>query len=255
MSTTRDGGTKERRTYDQQCALAYALDVVGERWTLLIIRELLIRPRRYGELLEALPGIGTNLLADRLSSLASADIVAPIDPQRRTAGYALTELGERLRDPVLDLARFGLAYAATRPTTASGPPRPSWAVLAIEAMVDEARAAEVDETYEFDVAGEVFHISVVRGSTRTASGPAEDPVLRVATDARTFFDLGLGRIDPLEAVLSEAVRVDGPPAAVLRCLRLLGLVGGRPGTDGRQRPPGAGSETSPAPGRRRPDNG
>src|SRR5690348_16658069 len=140
---------KERRTYDQECGLAYALDVVGERWTLLIIRELLLRPRRYKELLDALPGIGTNLLADRLSALTDAGLIVSTDPGRRTAGYALTPLGQSLRDPILGLARFGLAVGAELPRTVDAVTHASWAALAIEAMIDDARAPGTDETYQF----------------------------------------------------------------------------------------------------------
>ncbi|BCJ66678.1 winged helix-turn-helix transcriptional regulator [Polymorphospora rubra] len=214
---------RERRTYGQQCGLAYALDIVGERWTLLIVREMLLRPRRYRELLDALPGIGTNLLAERLNFLTQAGVIEPTDPDRRTGGYALTELGEKLREPVLAMARFGLAVMSGQSEPSPGTvTRASWAVLAIEAMC-QAERATADETYEFDVAGEVFHVIAGEGKVTTSSGPAVDPVLRISTDTQTFFDLGSGLIEPVEAVLSGSVAIEGPPAAVPRCLYLLGL--------------------------------
>ena len=211
------------RSYGQYCCLAKALDVVGDRWTLLIVRELLPQPRRYRELLDALPGIGTNLLADRLAFLTEIGLVRPLDAERRTAGYELTELGERLREPVLALARFGLGVMAERPELARGSvTRPSWAALAVEAMAEASRA-RADETYEFDVSGEVFHVEVGDGRVRTRPGPAGHADLRVATDTQTFFDLGSHTIDPIEALLSGAVTATGPPATVPRCLFLLGL--------------------------------
>ncbi|MFI2710753.1 winged helix-turn-helix transcriptional regulator [Micromonospora sp. NPDC018662] len=219
------GQLKDRRTYDQQCGLAYALDVLGERWTLLIVRELLIRPRRYGELLDALQGIGTNLLADRLGFLVEAGLVRPLDAHRRTAGYALTELGERMREPVLSLARFGLTYAAHQPPPAASVARPAWAILATDALLDGSRTPGVDEVYGFDVDGEQFHVVVEEGRAVLHPSPAVEPTLQVKTDAVTFFQLGARRLDPLEAVLSGAVQVAGPPAAMSRCLRLLGLAG------------------------------
>jgi len=215
--------TRERRTYDQECGLAYALDVVGERWTLLIIRELLLRPRRYNELLDALPGIGTNLLADRLAFLADAGLIEPIEPGRRTAGYALTELGHTLHEPILGLARFGLHVGANQPKRPDAVTRASWAALAIEAMVDDERTSDVDETYQFDVSGEVFHVTVASGHATTQAGPATDPTLVIATDAQTFFELGMRRLDPIEALVSGDVSVIGPAAAVPRCLGLIGL--------------------------------
>ncbi len=216
---------KGRRTYDQECGLAYALDLVGERWTLLIIRELLPRPRRYNELAEALPGIGTNLLADRLAFLVEVGLIEPIVPGRRTGGYALTELGRALHEPILGLARFGLAVGANQPLRADAVVRPTWAALAIEAMVDDERAPDVDETYEFHVDGEMFHIAVVNSQAHVHVGAAEDPALVITTDARTFFTLGLHHIDPIEALVGGAVHVTGIPAAVPRCLRLIGLGG------------------------------
>jgi DNA-binding HxlR family transcriptional regulator len=218
--------TKARRTYDQECGLAYALDVVGDRWTLLIIRELLSRPRRYNELLDALPGIGTNLLADRLAFLTDAGVIEPREKGQRTAGYTLTELGQALHEPVLGLARFGLTVGSRSPKRANAVVRPAWAALAIEAMVDQDRVSEVDETYQFDVAGEVFHVAVSDGRAVTRTGPAEDPTLVISTDAETFFDLGMRRLDPLEALVSNAVLMSGAPSAVPRCLRLIGLGGG-----------------------------
>lgn len=230
--------SKERRTYDQECGLAYALDVVGERWTLLIIRELLLRPRRYNELLEALPGIGTNLLADRLAFLTTVGLIEPLEPGRRTGGYALTELGRRLHEPILGLARFGLTIGSNQSNHASAAVRPAWATLAIEAMIDSSRASNVDEVYQFEVDGEVFHVAVAGGRASTHPGPAQRPTLVVKTDARTFFDLGMRRLDPIEALVGGAVQITGPPAAVPRCLRLIGL--------GPQQP------TSPAPASAKP---
>ncbi len=221
--------TRERRTYEQECGLAYALDVVGERWTLLIIRELLPRPKRYNELLDALPGIGTNLLADRLSFLSQVGLIQAIDPGRRTAGYELTELGRMLHEPILGLARFGLRIGAGQPERPDAVIRASWAALAIEAMVSEERAPATDVTYQFEVDSEVFHVRVTDGRVQTLPGPADEPTLVVATDAPTFFQLGMGRLDPIEALVGGAVRVTGAASAVPGCLRLLGLRGPDPG--------------------------
>jgi DNA-binding HxlR family transcriptional regulator len=214
---------RKRRTYDQECGLAYALDLVGERWTLLIVRELLTRPRRYHELLDALPGIGTNLLADRLTFLTDAGLIEPIEPGRRTAGYALTRMGRTLRDPILGLARFGLRVAVDHPRRPAAVIRPDWAPLAVEALIDPERMPGHDETYQFDVDGECFHVEVRDGRATVRTGRAEPSTLTVRTDVVTFFELGMRRLDPIEALVSGAVRVDGEAAAVPRCLRLLGL--------------------------------
>src|SRR5437867_2803421 len=96
------------RSYRQYCALAKALDVVGDRWSLLIVRELLVDPRRYGELLDGLPGIATNLLAERLRELQAAGVV-----DRDEAGrYLLTEWGQGLAEPVYALGRWATPLMA-----------------------------------------------------------------------------------------------------------------------------------------------
>lgn len=221
---TRVTMERKKRSYDQQCALAYALDVVGERWTLLIIRELLHGPRRYRELLDALPGIGTNLLAARLASLVGAGVLAPTEPRRRTGGYMLTDLGRSLHEPILGLSRFGMAHTTLHGARPGATVRASWAVLAIEAMVDAERAPEVDETYQFEVDAETFHVQVSAGQVEVRSGPAVDPTLTVRADANSFFRVGMRQLDPIEALVSGAVAVEGVPAAVTRCLRLIGLM-------------------------------
>src|SRR5690349_25163474 len=120
-----------KRRYDQYCALARALDVVGERWTLLIVRELILGPRRYTDLLGALPGIGTNLLADRLTSLEREGIVERdrLPPPAAAAVYALTEYGRGLEPAVIALTRWG--SRRLRQPSRSDHFRPSWLGIAM----------------------------------------------------------------------------------------------------------------------------
>jgi DNA-binding HxlR family transcriptional regulator len=111
-----------RRRYREQSGLAAALDVVGERWTLLIVRELLRAPRRYGELLEALPGIGTNLLVTRLRDLEAAGVVGRVlapAPQSAVV-YELTDRGLALKPTVDALQAWGEASSDPRDRTMSG---------------------------------------------------------------------------------------------------------------------------------------
>jgi DNA-binding HxlR family transcriptional regulator len=97
------------RSYQQHCPIAKALDVVGERWTLLIVRELMLGPLRYGDLQAGLPGIGTKVLAERLRSLAAADVLHSVRlPAPASAdGYALTEKGFALGRTLDALAQWG----------------------------------------------------------------------------------------------------------------------------------------------------
>lgn len=99
----------ERRTYSQYCGVARTLDVVGERWTLLIVRDLLLGPRRYTELMRGLPGITTNLLAKRLREMENAGLIEPVQAGSADGhhSYRLTPLGMSLEDAVQSLATWG----------------------------------------------------------------------------------------------------------------------------------------------------
>jgi DNA-binding HxlR family transcriptional regulator len=116
--------------YGQYCALARSLDHVGDRWSLLLVRELLLGPASYGQLLGRLPGLATNLLADRLRDLEAAGI---IEPHERGEPYALTERGQALRPVVHELIRWGA------PLMVSGPGEDvvqgHWLALALEAVL------------------------------------------------------------------------------------------------------------------------
>src|SRR5436309_7646331 len=105
------------RSYNQFCAVAKSLDIVGERWTLLIVRELLLRgPSRYTDLRNGLPGIATNLLADRLQELEKAGVVAREDapPPVATTLFSLTDRGRELASVVYELGRWGLPLMGTQ---------------------------------------------------------------------------------------------------------------------------------------------
>lgn len=122
------------RSYGQYCGLARALDVVGDRWTLLIVRQLLLGPARYGHLLHGLPGMATNLLADRLRILEEAGIVERhLSDEHNSIVYALTPWGRELREPIEALIRW------STPLMVRGPEgdafRAQWLVLALRALL------------------------------------------------------------------------------------------------------------------------
>src|SRR5207249_10868829 len=99
-----------KRSYGQFEGLATALDAVGERWTLLLVRELLLGPRRYKDLLEGLPGIGTNLLARRLKELKGAGVIVKrsLPAPAGSSVYELTDSGRALEPDLIELARWGM---------------------------------------------------------------------------------------------------------------------------------------------------
>jgi DNA-binding HxlR family transcriptional regulator len=220
--------TTTKRTYQQYCGLAAGLDVIGERWTLLIVRELLMGPARYSDILANLPGLGTNLLAERLKFLVAKGLVEQVDVRGTGAqlAYALTPVGEQLRPVILGLARWGMEFVGD--LRAEDAVRPHWGFLAVEALLDQGRAAEVDERYEFQVDDQVFHIDVSGGRARAVRGAATGPVIRAKTDAATFVQIGGGRLTPLMAMATGRLVLEGDMDAVVRCCDLLGLETGTP---------------------------
>lgn len=210
------------RPYHQHCSLAHALDLVGERWTLLIVRELLAGPRRYSDLAAGLVTVPTNLLASRLKQLESSGLVRQrrMDPPATgVVVYELTELGEGLGAPVAALSRWGMQ---TLPTTREGRPFQShWLVVALQAQFEPGAAAGVHESYEFRIDGDdTLHFSVSDGEGAAGVGAVSDPAVVIAADADTFLELAAGAITPAQA-LERGGRIEGEPEAIDRMASIL----------------------------------
>ena len=181
-----------------------------------MVRELLLGPKRYGELAEALPAMGTNLLAERLKRLEAEGLVA----RAPDSGYELTERGRELEDVVLSLARWGLGRLPG-PGREAELFRPQWLMLSLRAMFRPEEAAAVHEEWEYRIGGDVFHLLVRDGSISAADGPATDPILTWTTDAETFRRFGTGELNPVEALASGRLTVEGEATVVERALRIL----------------------------------
>jgi len=202
-----------QREFGQYCGLARALEVVGERWALLIVRDLLVRPRRYGELHKGLPAIPTNVLASRLKELEAAGIVERqlLPAPERGVTYALTERGRDLEDAVLHLARWGArALAEPRPGEIV---TPESMVMALRSTFRAERAAGVTATWEVRGGDVVFHARVVDGVLEAGPGPA--PVAADLTISGTdgpppLRELMAGELSPGAAVRSGAIQLAGP---------------------------------------------
>lgn len=125
-----------RKSYHQFCALARGLDVIGDRWTLLVVRELLPGPRSFRELQDGLTGVSPNLLTDRLRVLQEDGVVARNEarPRSKAVLYTLTDVGASLEDAVFELIRWGSRWMATGPGTDRVEPR--WSVLALRALLE-----------------------------------------------------------------------------------------------------------------------
>jgi DNA-binding HxlR family transcriptional regulator/putative sterol carrier protein len=208
------------RSYNQYCALARALDVVGERWTLLLVRELLLGPKRYGDLVTGLPGIGTNLLAGRLRALEHAGIVrrSTLPPPAGSRVYELTDLGRGLEPAVFALGRWGAHFL--EPRKESDAADPGWFFVSIRATFRPEAAADLRESYEFRIDGAPFHARVARGRAWTSQGHADDPDVVVTTDLDSFIGLLSQELSPGEAAASGRIRLDGDEAALARFVEI-----------------------------------
>jgi DNA-binding HxlR family transcriptional regulator len=214
----------ERRRYGQFCGLASALDALGERWTLLIVRELLLGPLRFTELSANLPGLGPNLLAERLRGLVELGVVqrCAVAGDARGKLYELTALGEQLRRPIVDLARWGLGFVEPED---AGVNRAEWGLLALRTMIRPDVVAPVEESYEIRLDERTFHIAVADSAARVYRGPAAAAAVEITADARTFVEIGARTLNPFQAVVSGRLKMTGAPEAISRCVRLLGLNG------------------------------
>ena len=212
-----------KRSYNQNCSLAYSLDVIGERWTLLLIRELLTGPQRFTDLLRNLPGIGTNLLAARLKELEEVGVLErkTLPPPAASAVYDLTDLGCELQPALVELVRWGSKLPrAPRGTEYS---RPGWAILAMHAAFQPEAAKGLKETYEFRIGDEVFYARINDGTIETGEGHAGDPDLVIVADPQTWLDLASAKLALVQAVASDTIRIEGDLAAVERLAQVFDL--------------------------------
>jgi DNA-binding HxlR family transcriptional regulator len=210
-----------RRTYNQYCATAHTLDLVGERWTLLMVRELLTGPKRFGDLLDSLAGIGTGLLASRLKYLEGEGLVQRITlpAPARTPAYALTQAGTELEPAVMALSRWGMKWALGE-RREDEHFRPGWAVLGMQAIFDSEAARDVEAVYEFRVDGEVFHARVEHGQIESLHGPAQRPDVVIEVAGDEFLELASGRRAFGDSVRARSVSVSGDRHALRKLPRL-----------------------------------
>lgn len=205
-----------KRSYNQNCSLAYTLDVIGERWTLLLIRELLTGPKRFTDLLKNLPGIGTNLLTARLKELEEVGVLErkTLPPPAASAVYDLTDLGRELQPALVELVRWGSKLP--RAAGATEYSRPGWAILAMHAAFKPEAAKGLKETYEFRIDDEVFYARINDGTIETAQGHAGNPDLVIVADPQTFLNLTSAKLALVQAVASDTIRIEGDLATVER---------------------------------------
>ena len=174
------------KSYEHYCPVAHALDMIGDRWELLVVRELMQGPRRYTDLAEGLPGIGTNILAARLRDLEAAGVIAKrtLPPPAASKVYELTDYGRELKPVMRELALWGARSLG--PPTPEDELFPGWLVSPIDTIL--APLAPKGR-FEFRVGDEVA--SLVDGVAHPA--PAENPDVVVEGDAAGLYYLFVER--------------------------------------------------------------
>jgi DNA-binding HxlR family transcriptional regulator len=204
------------RSYGDQCGVARSLDVIGERWALLIVRELLLGPKRFNDLLAGLAGASPNVISQRLRELSGNGVIRHRDlgPPARVRVYELTDWGRELEPVVLHLGQWG-----TRAPLAEGA---RWGLdsllLALQATADPA---VVKGRYELRVGTDVFTVDGTSGSVRVRRGTADRPDAALTTDADTLHAVALGNRPIAGAVEAGDLHLDGDPQAISGLTSLL----------------------------------
>jgi len=206
-----------RRNYGQACSLAGALDRIGERWSLLIVRELLLGPLRFSELDRAVGGAPTDVLTKRLRDLEGEGIVRRRELEAPAAGvvYELTELGQGLERPILELARWGLNFFRMDEVDELGA---SWLPNSLRVILRPP--PDVEMTVQLRSGGNAFHLRIAGGWILAARGEVAGADLSLSGDPRAVIAfLVVGD----EAPESADVEVEGDRAAVERLRAMIEL--------------------------------
>lgn len=176
---------ERKRNYGDSCGIARALDLVGERWTLLVVRELVLGPKRFTDLRAGLPGISADVLSQRLRELEAAGVVArrTVPPPAAARLYDLTAWGRELEPALHALGRWGSQTAL--PVDAP-PLSADAAIVALQTMFDPAGAGDIDAAYELRLDDRPFAIRIGDRRLAARQGTADGAVATIATDPGTL---------------------------------------------------------------------
>jgi DNA-binding HxlR family transcriptional regulator len=208
------------RTYGDPCGVARALDVVGERWALLVVRELLLGPKRFADLQHGLPAVSPNVLSQRLQALDEHGVVRRrrLGPPARVHVYELTEWGRELEPVLLHLGRWG---ASAPPLSDAAPLGVDSMMLSIKAAFDPARSGPDAETYEIRVDGDAFTVDVAGGRLDVRRASADRPAATATTAAATLRAVIEGHRTITDAMSGGDLALEGPAAVVERLTAVL----------------------------------
>ena len=202
------------RTYGDGCGIAHALDLVGERWALLVVRDLILGPKRFTDLRRGLPGIGTNILAARLKELERGGIVErrTLPPPAASAVYELTEYGRALEGPLLALGRWGAMSMGQREGRAL---RSEWLAVALKAFFRPEAAADLRADIELRFEDGTFLVRIDRSSLLVEPSARNGADLVLTTEVETLIGYLAGADVP-----AAALEPDGDEALLERLPRI-----------------------------------
>lgn len=212
------------RRYDDPCGIARALDAVGDRWALLVVRELIFGPKRFLQLRQGLHGISPNVLSQRLRDLEAAGVVRRdvLDPPAEVAVYELTASGRALEPVLLELGRWG----SQQPMTVAGELSVSALLLALKTVFDPAAAAGA--VFALRIDGDWYRLTAAGGAIDIARGRAEDPAVTFETDAATLRSVAFGREPVAAAERDGRLTVGGDRHLAERFARMFPVPDGQP---------------------------
>jgi DNA-binding HxlR family transcriptional regulator len=218
------GAVPTGRRYDDPCGIARALDVIGDRWALLVVRELIFGPKRFVQLRGGLHGVSPNVLSQRLRDLEEAGIVRRdvLDPPASVAVYELTGRGRALEPVLLELGRWG----SREPVTTAGELSAAALLLALETVFDPAAA--FDATFALRVDGDWYQVRIAGGSIDISRSRAGRPTVTIETDGTTLRSVAFGREPVAEAERDGRLTVTGDRRAAERFARMFAVPGARP---------------------------
>lgn len=210
------------RSYQQYCPLARAMDVVGDRWTMLILRELFFAPKRFTDLETRLDGIAPNLLSRRLKALEARGLVRRrrLDPPAASTVYEATAEARGLQAAMLELSKWGIQFLG--PYDGEDQFSVEWLAPILEEMADRDAARGVWDVYQFTIGGESMWVDVADGEVKVHLGqPPRTPDLAAAMDEETFMAIGFGTLDPMDAVAQGRATASGDLTKTPTALEIL----------------------------------
>jgi DNA-binding HxlR family transcriptional regulator/putative sterol carrier protein len=207
------------RTYGDGCGVAHALDLVGERWALLVVRELLLGPKRFTDLRGGLRGASPNVLAQRLRELEQTGVVQRrrLPPPAGSSVYELTEWGRELEPIVLFLGSWGVRSPSFPDDAAVGVDS---VALALRSLFDPDAGEGLSARYELRLGEDRFQVRITAGTIHVDRGQADDPDAIVETDVDTFREVLWGGRALADALRAGDLRIDGERTAVTRLVGL-----------------------------------